>query len=166
MDILERVARDEYGATWVTLDTTAYHTDIRDDGVFVEDLARPGKNIGWYNRRGYLQYKVSPDGPCKGPPIGSRSRRRTTSRHSLIRLPRIQMAYSGQRISASASHSDSSNAEIRLHLLSSVRCSQTGVNSLPERICLCPSLGKLLLHEHDQGRLGLNSSAITASFCF
>lgn len=60
MDILERVAVQEYGAKSVTLDTTAYRMDPSPDGTYrIEDKTRPGRTIAWYASRGYTQFRVS-----------------------------------------------------------------------------------------------------------
>lgn len=59
MDILERVAMDTFGAKAVTLDTCAYYTVYSEDlSTAVEHIGRLGKSVGWYQRRGYEQYKV------------------------------------------------------------------------------------------------------------
>ena len=57
MDLLERVARDKFGARWVTLDTQAHRID-RLDGFAVEDPTRPGHSLGWYRKRGYEEFQV------------------------------------------------------------------------------------------------------------
>ncbi|WVF69408.1 hypothetical protein IAT40_004185 [Kwoniella sp. CBS 6097] len=71
MSLLEREAVEKYAAEWITLDTVAYYCDQADDGLFVEDTTRPGKTIGWYRSRGYVEFKdrkpafphPSPDDP-------------------------------------------------------------------------------------------------------
>ncbi|WVQ96908.1 hypothetical protein IAU59_004016 [Kwoniella sp. CBS 9459] len=57
MDLLEQEAVDKYGAEWITLDTTAYYTEQTDGKHFVEDMTRPGKSIGWYKSRGFVEFK-------------------------------------------------------------------------------------------------------------
>ncbi|WWC69762.1 uncharacterized protein I206_103705 [Kwoniella pini CBS 10737] len=57
VDILEKVAIEIYNAKTLTLDTTAYHTYIDEDGWLIEDTERQGKNWSWYERRGYREYR-------------------------------------------------------------------------------------------------------------
>ncbi|WWD19939.1 hypothetical protein CI109_104411 [Kwoniella shandongensis] len=58
IQILESVAVDKYDAQWVTLDTTAYHCEFSPDGLTgTEDFSRPGKNVAWYNKNGYVKFK-------------------------------------------------------------------------------------------------------------
>lgn len=59
MDLLERIAKEEFGARWITLDTWAYFAEPKEDGIYYEDQSRPGVNIAYYNTRGYVQFKVS-----------------------------------------------------------------------------------------------------------
>lgn len=58
MDLLERVAVEQYNAAWITLDTAAYWTVMDPDGFAIEDKTREGRTVAWYRARGYEQFKV------------------------------------------------------------------------------------------------------------
>lgn len=58
LDLLEKAAVEEFGAEYLTLDTTRYHTYLGSDGQFVQDKSKDGKALGWYFTRGYKEYKV------------------------------------------------------------------------------------------------------------
>jgi hypothetical protein len=58
MDLLERVAIDEYNANTITLDTAAYRCTTMDGDLF-EDKTMPNRTIAWYKGRGYEEFKVS-----------------------------------------------------------------------------------------------------------
>jgi hypothetical protein len=67
MELLERAAKIEYGAKWITLDTVAYFCEWVEgenggQGWFEEHIGRVGKTVGWYKRRGYEEYRVSSAG--------------------------------------------------------------------------------------------------------
>jgi GNAT superfamily N-acetyltransferase len=49
MDILERMCLEEHGCSIVTLATRAYEDD---------ELKTPSRNKLWYERRGYVEYRV------------------------------------------------------------------------------------------------------------
>ncbi len=49
MDILERICVEEHGCSVINLDTRAY----QDDGG-----KEPSRNKLWYQRRGYVEYRV------------------------------------------------------------------------------------------------------------
>ncbi|KAK8870127.1 hypothetical protein IAR55_000697 [Kwoniella newhampshirensis] len=58
MDLLENAAVEQYHAKWITLDTTAYRSEVALHGREAsEDPTRPGKSVAWYKARGYAQYK-------------------------------------------------------------------------------------------------------------
>ena len=59
MDLLEDVARDVYGAHYVTLDTTRYHNEQGPHGTFFEDWTRDSHKVAWYKSRGYTEFRVS-----------------------------------------------------------------------------------------------------------
>ena len=46
MDLLERVAVEQYNAAWIP------------DGFAIEDKTREGRTVAWYRARGYEQFKV------------------------------------------------------------------------------------------------------------
>jgi hypothetical protein len=71
LTILENLAIEEYGAEWLTLDTTPYVIDDmsveHEAGKVGGSGKEPGKerigeesrNLGWYRRRGYEEFRVS-----------------------------------------------------------------------------------------------------------
>lgn len=63
MDLLEKVAVELYGAQTLTVETTAYASEMI-NGVFTEIIGQPSKQIQWYRRRGYQVYRVC--GPTAG----------------------------------------------------------------------------------------------------
>ena len=58
MDILETVSYDKHGAEYTTLDTAA-HLISHENGEDVEHFDRPNPVILWYEKRGYVKYRVS-----------------------------------------------------------------------------------------------------------
>ncbi|WWC61458.1 uncharacterized protein I303_104042 [Kwoniella dejecticola CBS 10117] len=57
INLLEKVAIEEHKAETLTLDTTAYHTYIDEDGWTIEDKDTRSKNCVWYEKKGYREYK-------------------------------------------------------------------------------------------------------------
>lgn len=54
LDLLEHLAITHYSARVLTLDTTPYM--ITEDG---EETGREGRNLSWYRRRGYEEFRAS-----------------------------------------------------------------------------------------------------------
>ena len=59
MDILERAAVTNFGAKWLTLDTSALLQEVSAEGEIIELPDTIGRSIPWYQRRGYKSYRVS-----------------------------------------------------------------------------------------------------------
>ncbi|WWD01749.1 hypothetical protein V866_008695 [Kwoniella sp. B9012] len=57
IDLMEKAAIEEYGAKVITLDTTAYHTYVDEEGYAVEDFNQRGRAVRWYEKRGYTEYR-------------------------------------------------------------------------------------------------------------
>jgi len=54
LDLLEKIAIDEFDAKWLTLDTRVYGPPDGPDDHSVE-----GTTLAWYRRRGYEEFLVS-----------------------------------------------------------------------------------------------------------
>lgn len=59
LTILENLAIEEYGAEWLTLDTTPYVIEPGEGGILQERVGMESRNLGWYRRRGYEEFRVS-----------------------------------------------------------------------------------------------------------